>query len=181
MGFLDWLFRIKPSVSMSRLCHETAYFVLPRAAYQELDQFIERVKAPAGAGHYYKQACLRLKADPAAVDSSRFKWHHGFWDGGREYFALQYPEPAALPKAPVEKLQSMVQQGRLVLAPYYSVIVRPEPGSAARCFVLAQSPQGGTELGEVAPDQYTPLGAGPEPRLSALLEVLAERRPWRKQ
>jgi hypothetical protein len=36
MGLLDWFRKPKPSVPLSQLCYDVAYFILPHYAFQDL-------------------------------------------------------------------------------------------------------------------------------------------------
>lgn len=64
----------------------------------------------------------------------------------------------------------------MVLAPFYSAIVRMPARAGFTYFILGQRPYGGTTLRTIEPGGvHANLGEGPEPSLAAFLAALEER------
>jgi hypothetical protein len=179
MGLFDWFFKSGPRTNLPELCDRIAYKILPKYAFNDFEKLKAYYQStpPSTIGpKFYAKACEKAKVDPVAADAEKFRASHGYWDGGREYFSLEYPAPKP------NKVKKMTKRPQdVVVCPCLSVVVREPEGGKMRCFVLVQSTEGDTTLQEVTPDGKAEVGPGPEPRLSALLEAIAEQRPWRKE
>lgn len=186
MGLFDWMRKTEPQVSLPQVCRDMAYDIFPQHVFSDFDSLKTICLKPgdAGAAHFYRLAC-EARELPAGSEpkDAHFRWHNGSWDGGREYLALQYPQPPelGLSRLAPEQLRKILESGSLVLAPFFSLIAFDRAKGSTRYYVLEQSVHHEeTTLREVLPDRIMRLGVGPEPRLSALLEAVVDRRAWRK-
>jgi hypothetical protein len=178
MGLFDWFRKPKTTVPLPQLCYDIAYFILPHYAFKDLAKLTDLcLNRPAAAGpFFYVMAAQARKAEPDPEDANRFRWHHGQWNGGHEYFALEYPVPPPVDMSDVS-IEQMIGGGtKFVLAPHFSAIIGGA-GSAAQYFILGQAPMGGgTTLRCILPEGMNcNLGPGPEPQLSAFLDAIRER------
>lgn len=62
----------------------------------------------------------------------------------------------------------------IVLAPYFSAMIRERTTGTARYYVLGQSLDGHTTFRTVTPEMNANLGPGCEPELDAFLELLRQ-------
>ena len=185
MGLFDWMRKAEPQVSLPQVCRDIAYQVFPQHAFTDFDGLKTACLAPgdAGAARFYQLACQARELPHKPDVAKAFRWHHGSWDGGREYLALQYPAPPelGLSRLAPEQLRKILESGSLVLQPFFSLIAFDRAKGLTRYYVLEQSVHHEeTTLREVLPDRILRMGVGPEPRLSALLEAVVDRRAWRK-
>jgi hypothetical protein len=177
MGWFDWFKKPRSKLTLTDLSSRIAYKILPRYAfkdYEKLKAYYQSVPPSTIGPKFYAKACEKEQVEGTIEDSQLFRANHGFWDGGREYFAMEYPAPKT---TNVRKMTKRAEDTGL--APVFSLVVREGDGTM-RCFTLAVSSQGETTLQEVTLEGVSVVGPGPEPRLSALLEAVAEHRPWRK-
>jgi hypothetical protein len=176
MGLFDWFGKREQTVPLSQLCYDVAYFVLPHYAFNDLPKISDLcLNTPTAAGpFFYVMAALRRKVKPDMEDAKRFCWHHGQLGDGREYFALEYPTPPPVDMSGASIEQVLGSSTKLVLAPYYSIILCGS--GAAHYYILGQAPiGGGTTLRCMLPEgSNCNLGPGPEPTLSALLDAIRE-------
>jgi hypothetical protein len=177
MGLFDWFRKPMPSVPLPQLCYDVAYFILPHYAFKDLGKLADMcLNTPTTAGpFFYIMAAQARKVEPDTEDAKRFHWHHGEMGEGREYFALEYPEPPAVDMSDVPIEQMMGGRTAFVLAPHFSVIIRGTGG--VQYFILGQAPMGGgTTLRCILPEGMNcNLGPGPEPKLALFLDAVRER------
>lgn len=179
MGLFDW-FKKSPTVPLPQLCYDVAYFVLPHYAFEGIDKLVDLcLNTPALAGpFFYVMAAQMRKVEPVSEDAKLFRWHHGLLSDEREYFALEYPLPPAVNMSNLSDEQAIERMtngdSKLVLAPYFSAIIRGAELSEPRYFILGQSPLGGgTTLRCITPEGLNcNLGPGPEPDLASFLEAV---------
>lgn len=176
MGLFDFLRKPPPQVTLPQICYDVAYFVLPHYAFKDFEKIVDLcTNTPAAAGpFFYLLACQFRKSAPNPEDGRKFQWHVGTLDSERHYFALEYPvpPPIELSSVPPEKLLS--ETAPLVLAPYFSAVIRRERTHESEYYVLGQAPLGGgTTLRCVEPDgKNCNLGPGPNPDLDAFLNAV---------
>ena len=145
MGLFDFLRKPQPQVTLPQICYDVAYFVLPHYAFNDFEKIVDLcTNSPTAAGpFFYLLACQFRKSAPNPEDGRKFQWHMGTLDSEQHYFALEYPvpPPIELSSVPPEKLLS--ETAPIVLAPYFSAVIRRErtqrerilhlgPGSAWR-------------------------------------------------
>ena len=179
MGLFDRFRKPKPSVPCPQLCYDVAYFILPQYAFNHLIRVEELcAKTPDAAGpFFYIMACQMSKVEPVADDARSFRWHHGQFPDGREYYVLEYPVPPSVDLSARTPEELMNAGSPLVLAPHFSAIIRDSLTGAISYHVLGQSPfGGGTTLRAVLPEGINcNLGPGSPPRLEAFLDALSSR------
>ena len=178
MGLLDWFRKSKVEAPLPQLCYDVAYFILPHYAFRDLPKLEHLcLKAPSAAGpFFYIMAAQARKTEPIGDDAKRFKWHHGHLDDGREYFALEYPVPPPIDLSNQSDDDLLRGMSNIVLAPYFSAVVRSND-KVPQYFVLGQAPiGGGTTLRCLLPEGMNcNLGPGPEPSLRAFLDAIRDR------
>jgi len=185
MGLFD-MFRRKCSetppqettVPLEQSSYDIAYFILPHYVFQSLDQMIDLcIKTPSVAGpFYYVMACKGRGIEPDMESGKQFLWHKGEF-GGRNYLALEYPSPPPIDMGDSDPLKLLESGTKLVLAPYFSVILYGNDSSPSY-FILDQAPiGGGTTVRSITSDGMNcNLGPGPEPRLELFFEAIRERK-----
>jgi hypothetical protein len=160
---------------LPQLCYDVAYFILPHYAFGRLDKLSELcLDTPAVAGpFFYVMAAKAREIEPNFEHAKQFRWHYGFMEEGREYFALEYPTPPAGDHTE-EPLGALLSGGMFVLAPYFSVIVRSN--DEVHYYILGQAPlNSGTTLRRVTQDGANcNLGSGPAPTLDGFLAAVSE-------
>jgi hypothetical protein len=126
---------------------------------------------------FYVMACQARKVEPNMEDAQRFCWHRGQLDEDHEYFALEYPTPPPIDLSDVPMEQVASGGSPIVLAPYFSALIREAGADQARYFILGQAPIGeGTTLRCVLREGANcNLGPGPEPVLELFLNAVRER------
>jgi hypothetical protein len=168
----------KQTIPLPQLCYDVAYFVLPHYAFRDVAKLADLcLNSPTAAGpFFYIMAATSRQVEPVIEDAKRFRWHHGQWDEGQDYFALEYPVPPPVDMSDVTVEQMTGGPLKFVLAPHFSVIVRGG-GPVAQYFILGQSPiGGGTTLRCIEPEGINSnLGPGPKPQLAAFLDTVRER------
>jgi hypothetical protein len=173
MESLDRFRKPNPGVPLPQLCYDIAYSVLPRYAFKELPKLMDLYRnTPATAGpFFYIMAAQMRKVEPNLEVAKRFNWHHGHLSENREYFALEYPAP------PPVRPSSTPNEQTIVLAPYFSVIIRGTGSADVEYFILGQAPLGGeTTIRKILADgRNCNLGPGPEPKLTRFLDVVGRR------
>jgi hypothetical protein len=177
MGLFDWFRKPKPTVHLAQLCYDVAYFILPHYAFEDLDKLADMcLDTPSTAGpFFYIMAAQARHIEPDANDARLFRWHHGQLSEGREYFALEYPQPPPIDMSEMSVEQMMHGGSTFVLAPHFSAIIRGE--TDVQYFILGQAPiGGGTTLRCIlAEGMNCNLGPGPEPKLTAFLDAVRKR------
>jgi hypothetical protein len=162
-------------VSLPQLCYDVAYFVLPHYAHKEPQKIIELCqKTPQVAGpFFYLMACLGRKVEPDIETGKRFCWTHDALAPGFDYFVLTYPTPPPLDLSDAIDSE-LLSAGGLVLAPYFSALIRNKENGQTSYFILGQAPiGGGTTLRSVTADGANcNLGPGPEPVLADFLAAI---------
>jgi hypothetical protein len=174
---LDTVSQPDTTVTLPQLCYDVAYFVLPHYAFKDLEKLAHLCLAtPTAAGpFFYAMAAMGRKIEPDTNDAQRFHWNHGRLTRDYEYFLLEYPVPPAVDMSDTS-LEQMISDGiKFVLAPHFSVILRGV--DKVHYFILGQAPMGGgTTLRCILPDGANcNLGPGPEPQVTAFLDVVRER------
>jgi hypothetical protein len=158
-------------------CYEMAYFVLPQYVFKEREKFIERIsQGNSGAAFYYVLTCTMGKTEPNPEAARAFVVKTGALDGQHDYHLIRYPVPPAIDLMEIPQDQLISALKTVVLAPYFSVLVKNKTTDDAHYFVLGQSPDGGTTLREVTLEFNANLGKGSEPNEEALLALLQSSR-----
>ncbi|MBY0229713.1 MAG: hypothetical protein K2W96_10575 [Gemmataceae bacterium] len=184
MGWFDWLGKKKPEEARPpspEACYDTAYFVLPHLAFNDLEALADHVRrSPEAASRaVYAMGCQRRGGTVATGASKSLVWHTGDLDAGREYFLLAFPPPSP-GQGDLDPTAMLSGMGG-VLVPYFSAIIRGKGTDERHCFVLGQSPMGGrTTFRCVTRDGANcNLGSGPPVEKEAFLDrirsYLAER------
>jgi hypothetical protein len=185
MGLFD-IFRRKPreqapennSVPLEQTSYDIAYFILPRYVFESLDRIIDIcTTTPSAAGpFYYIMACQARGVEPDLEAAKKYQWHTGEFDN-EKYLALEYPTPAPVDMGDSDPITIMQSGVKLVLAPYFSVILYGKH-SQPNYYILGQSPIGGgtTVRAVTAEGMNCNLGPGPEPTLESFFEAIRERR-----
>jgi hypothetical protein len=178
MGLFNGFRKPKPAVPLPQLCYDVAYFILPHYAFEDLDKLTDLCRNTTTAGlFFYVMAARARKVEPDPEDGRRFRWHLGQLDESREYFALEYPTPPPVDMGELSVEEMLSAGTKLVLAPYFSAIIRWSGRAETQYFILGQAPiGGGTTLRCILPEGINGnLGPGPEPELSAFLDALREQ------
>jgi hypothetical protein len=177
MGLFDWFRKPKPTVPLPQLCYDVAYFILPHYAFEDLPKLVDLcLNTPTAAGpFFYIMASQVRKVEPNIEVAKRFRWHHGQLTKGGEYFVLEYPTPPPVDMSDMPLEQVVGGGGPLVLAPYFSAIIRG--AGSVQYFILGQAPMGGgTTVRCILPEGANcNLGPGPKPQLAAFLEAVQKR------
>lgn len=180
MGIREWFRpRKAPSVSLPQLCYDIAYFILPGYAYGDVAKVADLcLNTPDAAGpFFYVMACVARKSEPVIEDAKRLRWHHGQLGETAEFFVLEYPAPPPinLTEADIDKVLNASEP--LVLAPYFSAIVRDAASDSSTYYILGQAPMGGgTTLRHLSSDgMNSNLGPGPQPVLADFLAAVQGR------
>lgn len=175
MGLLDWFGKQRPQGFLSEISEKIAYTLVPRLMFKDFERLRGMYQGNTAeiGPRFYAKVCEKADLAPVAEDAQQIRGSHGFWDQGREYFALEFPPPRVrkkLVRRPDDEPESW---------PRLSLVVLEPDATYVRSLVLAELADGTTRIEEVTPDETFDLGPGPEPQLSAFLEFLAEQRPWR--
>ncbi|QDU74263.1 hypothetical protein Pan97_12700 [Bremerella volcania] len=177
MGLFDFFKKPKPSVPLPQLCYDVAYFVLPHYAHEDFEKLDGMCReTPGTAGpFFYVMACQMRKVEPDVETAKTFHWHVGSFHGVVDYLTLAYPTPPPVDmagKSPEELLRS---QPPLVLAPYFSSVLRDREGKISY-YILGQSPLGGrTTLRCITADGANcNLGPGPTPTIEQFHAALSK-------
>ena len=153
-----------------------AYFMLPQLLAQDEASTLQRfIPGRPGGASLYVLACVMQGIDPDEAALASFHIHVGVRaPSGLEYHVLEYPTP---PPLDLEGLDlDAIVRSEVVLAPFYSAIVRVPGRAGLGYYILGQRPFGGTTLRMVEPGGVNAnLGEGPEPTLAAFLAALDER------
>ena len=176
MGLFEWFKKRPHSIPLPQLCYDVGYFILPHYADHDVAKVADLcLKSPSVAGpFFYVMACQVRKVEPVIEDAKRFTWHHGKLRHGREYFVLEYPVPPPVDMSHMAVEEMLSEANPLVLAPYFSAILRDDGGATAY-YILGQAPiGGGTTLRRVSKHVNSNLGPGPAPNLAAFLGALEE-------
>lgn len=176
MGLFGWLKGRASSVPLPQLCYDVAYFILPHYAYRDFAKITDLcLNTPHAAGpFFYVMACVSRKIEPVIEDGKRFTWHHGELTAGRKYFILEYPSPPPLDLSEVPIDEMIGGKSPIVLAPYFSAVLRNESGGETNYYVLGQAPiGGGTTLRHLSADGVNSnLGPGSAPQLTDFLAAI---------
>ena len=116
------------------------------------------------------------KAEPIPEVALRFKAHHGKLNEMHDYFVLEYPKPPPLDISGNPPPQ-IAPELSLLIAPYFSAVVRHCQTKEVNYYNLGRSPMEGiTTLRSITPDKVNRnLGPGPEPELDPFLNQLRSR------
>lgn len=147
----------------ARFHHDAAYLIFPCYALVEPHEFKAWAAEPRPAELFATNAAQLLKLSTARLHIDRFGWHQGKLDDGRDYVAIQYPEPGASP------------------GPLFSLWVGQldNPAGVNSCFLMSTSSVAGqTALRQFTQAGHYDRGPGPESRLDALLEALKTLDAW---
>ena len=177
MALFDWFRKRASSVSLPQLCYDVAYHVLPHYAFNDIAKVADLcLNSPTAAGpFFYVMACQMREIEPVTEDAKSFHWHHGDLGGDREYFALEYPTPPPVDMSDLPPDQLINPSTPLVLAPYFSAVIRERVEGAGRYYILGQAPfGGGTTLRTITAIANGNLGPGPDPNLGAFLDAVRD-------
>ncbi len=179
MGLFDFLRKPKPGVPLAQICYDTAYFVLPHYAFNDVVKIVDLcTNSPTAAGpFFYLLACQMRKIEPNFEHAKQFQWRHGTLEGDKLFFALEYPVPPPIDMSNISPEQLIATGKPPVLAPHFSIVIQDPGTKETTYFVLGQAPLGGgTTLRCVERDgRNCNLGPGPEPQLDALLNAVKRR------
>lgn len=178
MALFDIFKKRKPSVPLPQLCYDIAYFILPRYAHDDfakLDDLCRQTPSAAGP-FFYVMACQMRKSEPDIEIGKTFKWHVGSLDNAIEYLTLAYPTPPPVDMSNLSPEEVLNSKTPLVLAPYYSSVLR-DRGGKKHYYILGQSPLGGgTTVRCITPDgRNCNLGPGPAPTIEEFHAALASK------
>ena len=122
-------------------------------------------------------ACSARQVEPDFEVARQFRWYQGPIGTARQYLALEYPQPTPLDIGDSDPMTLLESGIKMVLAPYFSVIVyavETEP----EYYILGQAPLGGgttfrqlQERGNINCN----LGPGPEPVLDCFISAIEQR------
>jgi hypothetical protein len=161
---------------IAQTCYTMAYFVLPPYVHGQTEKVAQELSAGrVGAMFFYILTCKASGKEPEPEAVVAFQAHTGSLDTRHDYYVIQYPSLPTVDLSNVDADRMFEELGKIVLAPYFSAMVREKNGGAVRYFILGQSPGGGTTLRGVSPDINANLGPGCEPELEAFLQLLRER------
>jgi hypothetical protein len=101
----------------------------------------------------------------------------GIW---RRYFIIGYPEPPLIDMSQQlaendDDLSILESLDGMVLAPYFSAIIRDDVTRSTGYYVLGQALDGGATLRRVTPHHNLSLGPGYNPDLNEFLQLLRVR------
>lgn len=164
-------------------CYAMAYYVLPQHAVEASEQLIDRLsEGRIGAMFFFLVACHLKGIETGEQDAgtvAAFAAHQGSLDERHEYWIIQYPLPTKVDLSkemnsqdPDKMLEAMQ---KVVLAPYFSALIRDKVSQKVAYFVLGQSVDGFTTLRTVNKEMNANLGRGCKPDLSAFLGLLRDR------
>ena len=192
MGLLDLFRSPKPNggyPDLPRICYAAAYRVLPNLAFSEGKGVLEQWDndPPKACELIYALACSqsllmmtmlnhatgKLTANPA--DSRKLRMHIGQLDASRRYYIVEYPPAPPFDPASLTP-ERLTAAGPPVLAPHFSAVIRNVTSGEIGCYVLGQSPGGGTTFRSVSAGGINSnCGPGPEPKLESWLQHLKGR------
>ena len=111
-------------------------------------------------------ACQMRKIEPDVEIAKTFHWHVGPLNGAIDYLTLSYPTPPSVDMSDVSPEQLMNSKTPMILAPYFSTVLRDREDKR-HYYILGQSPiGGGTTLRCITADGANcNLGPGPAPTL----------------
>ena len=175
MALFDVFKKRKATVPLPQLCYDIAYFVLPHYAHQDfakLDDMCRQTPGSAGP-FFYVMACQMRKIEPDIEIAKTFQWHVGALNDSSDVLTLSYPTPPPVDMSDASPDDLLNSQSTLVLAPYFSAVLRDREGNS-QYYILGQSPiGGGTTLRCVTSDGANcNLGPGPTPTLDAFHAAL---------
>jgi hypothetical protein len=156
-------------------CYTMAYFILPRYVFDDAEALVARLLGdPTRAGSFYIMAASTNQHEPRWELFRSFPVHSGALDATTRYCIIEYPTPPAVDLSDLSFTEMMERTRDVVLAPYFSAILRDQNGPP-RYFILGQSPDGFTTLRSVTLELNANLGPGCEPQLDAFVDLLRER------
>lgn len=157
------------------ICYAMAYFVLPHYVFNQVDQFIGRLNVgDIGAGFFYVMTCKMNEQEPRDDLIGSFRVHNTTIND-RDCYVISYPTPPAVDISSLADDQVESKMATIVLAPYFSAVLRNQQNGDVQYFVLGQSPGGGTTFRRVTPQANANLGPGCEPELESFLALLTEK------
>jgi len=168
MALFDIFKKRKSAVPLPQMCYDIAYFVLPHYAHKDfakLDDMCRQTPTSAGP-FFYLMACQMREIEPDIEIAKTFQWHAGSLKGSIDYLTLSYPAPPPVDMSNVSPDELMNSQTPLVLAPYFSTVLRDREDKR-HYYILGQSPiGGGTTLRCITADGANcNLGPGPNPKI----------------
>ena len=174
MGIFSWL-KAKPRVPREQLSYDVANHIFPHYAFQQLDTLVSIIKTSpdTAGGIFYLIACKSKDILPVREEANLFKLHQGQIDEIRSCLIMEYPQPKPINYSgqSFTDFADEIRGGNLVIAPYFSAVVRHSGSGHTDYFVLGQtSTGGGTVIRRIdCEGTNESLGAGPEPKLNLFL------------
>jgi hypothetical protein len=158
------------------VCYLIAYFILPSYIAQAPDKLFEHLsKGNEGAVFLYVVACQQAKRQPMKEEAFAFSLHEGDMETGQHYWIVQYPTPPPVNFSKPEFVPLGHPDRKVVLAPYFSAVLRNRNDNALSYYILGQAPFGGTTLRSVSGSDNSNLGPGCEPEVGAFIRLVTER------
>src|SRR5262249_12517292 len=147
--------------------------------FRRLDALLRSLSSSPtlGAGFYYVMTCQAKGQEPRPELIRCFPVHQVDLDERRQCWIVGYPIPPAVDLSRLEGDDLFATLDAVVLAPYFSAIVKDRQDGSVQYFVLGQSPDGGTTLRGVTATINANLGPGCEPNLEAFTELLRRHGP----
>lgn len=176
MAWFNIFKKREPAVPLPQLCYDIAYFVLPHYAHADfakLDDICRQTPSSAGP-FFYVMACQMRKIEPDIETAKMFQWHVGSLNGEIDYLTLSYPTPPPVDMSNVSPEELINSRSPLVLAPYFSTVLRDRENKR-EYYILGQSPiGGGTTLRTItAFGANCNLGPGPNPTIEEFHAALS--------
>lgn len=163
---------------VAQTCYRMAYFILPPYVYNQPDKIVQELQSgPMGAMFFYALTCSVIGKEPEKEALAQFAAHTGTLDEEHDFYIIEYPTPPSVNLMDDDAEAMIAQMQNIVLAPYFSAMIRTRTDGSVRYFILGQSPDGHTTFRSVTPDINANLGRGCEPRLDAFVALLRERLP----
>lgn len=158
--------------NLPQISYWVAYHVLPHYAFQAVEKAIDTwTKAPTSAGpYYYLIACQMAELEPVPEDARLYSAVSGVL-GDYDYYLMEFPTPPPVDMSGTDPVTLMQQGAGIVLAPYFSIILRHRTSQDLRYFVLGQAPLGGgtTFRTVTASGANANMGPGPAPQRDLFL------------
>lgn len=157
------------------ITREMAYGVVPREAFDEPKGFAsEFEEAPdLTVVRCYRCAANDLGHRPDSDDVRQLRGHTARY-GEYEFYVIEYPRFPAIDIVTTLG-HGLMTTGRHVLAPYFSAVVLDRGSGEPVCYVLGQSPDGGTILRELTPTANMNRGPGCDPNVDEFLKLVRHR------
>lgn len=163
-------------MSLPQLAYDVAYFHFPRYAFEDLQKIVDMwTQTPSTGGPFFYFIASKIhELEPQMEDAQKFRTHQVQIDPKRDGFLLEYPVPPPVDFSELSPQELTEFSGALVLAPYFSVVIREAGSEQVSYYVLGQAPMGGgTTLRAIFPEGMNcNLGPGPAPELNLFLDAI---------